>query len=189
MKLYAVAAGLFLAVPANSLAAPIVAIDADPTQAGVQASRTVTVGTPFEVELVVSDVSASSPVQSFQIELGVSSGAVTPLDALGGSFLEAPVFILQEIVTASSVRFAQISADPSGASGGGVLARFLFEATAPGEAALTLPTALLSAPFGTPIFVGEIRGANVAVAAVPEPTGALLFAVGLLAARAAARRR
>ncbi|HVN38278.1 MAG TPA: cohesin domain-containing protein [Myxococcota bacterium] len=189
MKLHAVAAGLFLAVPAISLAAPIVAIDADPTQAGVQASRTVTEGSSFEVDLVVSDVSASSPVQSFQIELGVSSDAVTPLDALDGAFLEAPVLTLQEILTPSSVRFAQISADPTGASGGGVLARFLFEATAPGDAALTLPTVLLSAPFGTPIFVGEIRGANVAVAAVPEPTGALLFAVALIAARAAAMRR
>lgn len=189
MQFRAVAAGLLLAVPASAPAAPILAIDADPTQAGIQASRTVTVGMPFEVDLVVADVSASSPVQGFQIELDISSGAVTALDALGGSFLEAPVFTLQEILTASSVRFAQISADPSGASGGGVLARFLFEASAPGEAALSLPTALLSAPFGTPIFVGELRGADVTVAAVPEPTGALLFAVGLLAARAAATRR
>ncbi|HXK22641.1 MAG TPA: hypothetical protein VMS55_08200 [Myxococcota bacterium] len=189
MKLRLVAAGLFLAVPAISPAAPIVAIDADPTVAGVQASRTVAAGSAFEVDLVVSDVSAASPVQSFQIELGVSSGAVTALDALDGAFLEAPVLTLQEIVTPSSVQFAQISADPSGASGSGVLARFLFDATAPGDAALTLPTLLLSAPFGVPIFVGEIRGANVAVAAVPEPTGALLFAVGLVAARAAARRR
>ena len=189
MKLHAVAAGLLLAVPATSLAAPIVALDADPTQAGVQASLTVTAGTSFEVELVVLDVSASSPVQSFQIELGVSSTAVTPLDALDGSFLEAPVLTLQEILTPSSVRFAQLSADPSGASGGGVLARFLFEATAPGDAALTLPTVLLSAPFGTPIFVAEIRGANVEVAAVPEPTAALLFAIGLIAARAASTRR
>jgi len=181
--LHAAAAWLLLVAPAAAVAAPNLALDADTTLAGVQSTRGVVEGDVFEVDLYVSGVTAASPLQSFQIELGIDGGGIAALDALEGSFLDAPVFTLEEVVTATSVRFTQLSADPTGASGEGVLARFRFQATAPGAASLSLPIALLSAPFGAPIAVGQIQGASIAVAPIPEPTGALLFALGLLAAR------
>jgi hypothetical protein len=182
-RLLGLGAALSMLSPAAAaLAAPVLSIDADTTLAGVQASRVVTVGNVFEVDLLISDVSAASPLQSFQIMLSMTGGSLAALDALDGSFLEPPVFTLQEVLGATSIQFAQISADPTGASGAGVLARFQFQALAPGVTSLGLPTALLSAPFGVPIAVGEIRGARIE-AAIPEPTAALLFALGLLIAR------
>lgn len=58
---------------------------------------------------------------------------------------------------------------------------------APGTTALDLNDVILSAPFGVPIALAEVRGASITV--IPEPGTALLVLAGLSGLRGARKSR
>src|SRR5688572_14934091 len=101
----AAALWLLLLLSDVASAATTLAIDADPTLPGVQSTRQVALGTTFEVDLYVADVTA---LQGFQVELELTGGVVLPLDVVDGGFLEPTVFTVQKEIEATAVRFAEL---------------------------------------------------------------------------------
>jgi len=182
------AALLLLSTTAQALPiiSPTVSIDADPNTAGVQSSITVHHGDTFDVDVWISDVDASTPLNGFEFDLFFDAAHLSAVSVVDGGFLAAPVFTFQNTIGAVSVEFAEVTLGPGGASGSGALATISFLVQGPqGASALDLQNVVLSASFGVPIATAAI--VDGAVGVVPEPTGAVLFAVGLLVA--GSRRR
>ncbi|MDJ0848602.1 MAG: cohesin domain-containing protein [Myxococcota bacterium] len=169
-----------MGIGAGATAAPIVALDTDPTTPGIQERRSIRVGTSFPVDILISGVEAALPLNGFELDLAFDPLVVVASSAAAGGFLLEPVVRVESHVVAASVGFAAVTAAPIGASGSGVLVRVSLDAVAPGTATLDLRNVLLSAPFGVRIPFGGENGATVEVTPVPEPRALLLFALGSL---------
>lgn len=179
--LVAVSALLFVSAAAQAL--PIVSVDADPNTAGIQSTINIQNGDSFDVDIVISGVDAASPLNGFEFDLFFDPVRLAATGVVDGGFLSAPVISIQNVIGAMSVEFAEVSLGAIGASGSGTLATISFVAQGAGDSLLDLQNVLLSAPFGVQI-AGAVNDGSVGV--VPEPTGAMLFAVGFLVA---SRRR
>jgi MYXO-CTERM domain-containing protein len=178
------------------LALPVVSVDVDPSTAGVQSVLDVSDGDSFSVDVVISGVDASTPVQGFQFNLGFDPAVLTVVSAADGDFLAPPVFSLaQDLDNAiGDVFFASITLGTAGASSQGILATLGFEAGASGASVLDLfdVTLLVSTPSGEPIPIGQVDDASVRVAAdetVSEPRTLAVMALGLVGLAAFGRRR
>jgi len=164
-------------------AALVVAVDVDPATAGVQSSRDVGLSGTFEVDVIVLGIEAPNSLNAFEFDLLFDPTFVEAVSIMDGGFLLDDVFEVQSTIGASSVEFAEVTLGAMGASGGGVLATIVFAPVSLGTSTLDLGVVILSAPLGLEIATDSIDDATVSV--VPEPTTALLVAVGLgcLAAR------
>ena len=168
-------------------AQPLVAVDSLPDVEGVQGDAEVFEGAIFGVDVVVEDV---ANLNGFQFTLVFDPSVVDPLDLADGGFLLDPLVEVDRTLGAVSVSFAEVTSQPVGASGSGVLAALTFEALAVGSSGLDLvesadptETLILSAPFGTAIC-GDPGGTacrvSNAVVTVPEPGGLLSFCAAAL---------
>ncbi len=183
---------LFLLVGGTTASAlPIISVDMDPTTAGIQSSLIVTPTTTFDVDVIITGVDATSPLNGFEFDLDFDSAVLSATSVVDGGFLLAPAIVLQNDVTPPDVMFAAVTLLPAGAVGSGILASITFDAIGIGSSVLDLNDAILAAPFGIPIPLDGINDGtiNVAAASVPEPTAGLLLALGLIALLACSRRR
>ena len=154
-------------------------------------------GTSFSVDILISGVDVSSPLNAFELDLVFDGSILTATSVIDGGFLLAPVFVVQNTVGAVSVEFAEVTLLPFGASGAGTLATVGFDAILPGVSVLDLQNVILAAPFGVPITPAAIDDGSVTVVAagpgpmpvIPEPSGLLLSAVGFLIVSARVRRQ
>lgn len=176
------------------LASPVVSVDVDPSTAGIQSVLDVQNGDSFFVDIVISGVEASEPLNGFQFNLGFDPAVLTAISITDGGFLLEPVFPVFESIDngAGDVLFALVTLGPVGASGDGILASLGFSASAAGTSILDLNNVLLSAPFGAPVQVEQVDDGNVNVAVdgfVSEPHTMAVLALGLVGLAAFGRRR
>ena len=174
-----------LALP--TFATPIVSVDANPGAPGIQASQTVGAASVFSVDIAVTGIEPTEPLNAFEFDLLFDPTIVEALTVVDGGFLLDPVLIVEETVGTLSVEFAAATLGAGGASGDGILATIGFQTVAPGTSGLDLENVLLSAPFGV-----EITGATLAdgsVTALPEPSTVALLGLGLGLLRSTKRSR
>lgn len=165
-------------------AAPVIELDVDPTTPGAQKSTTVTAGDVFSIDVLVSSVEESDPLNGFQLTALFDAVVLNALDVADGGFLPSPLVTLFDIDNAAgSVEFAEASLGVASAFGDGVLAQMEFQATAAGATSLDLSDVLLSGPFGLAIDIAAISGATVTVTSsgtVAEPSVPSLLSLGVL---------
>jgi len=165
-------------------AAPVIEIDVDPTTPGTQSTTTVTTGDVFSVDVLISSVEETDPLNGFQLTALFDAIVVNALDVTDGGFLPSPLVTLFDIDNAAgTVEFAEASLGVVSAFGAGVLAQIDFQATSTGATSLDLSDVLLSGPFGVAIDIAAISGATVNVTAdgiVAEPSVSALLGFGAL---------
>ena len=171
-------------LPGIAAATPILSIDADPGQPGIQSTRSVAVGSSFDVLVWIEEVEAAHPLHAF--ELVLSHGAASNVSSVTlGAFLGAGALLLPGASVPGGVEIAATRIGPGGSSGAGALAIVHMTALALGSASLDPLSVLLSEPFGVPLAATSLQGATIQV--VPEAGTAALLLAGLLAI--ATRRR
>lgn len=175
---YLLALGLSICA-SSAFALPTLSIDLDPGTPGVQSTATVTSGEMFSADIVIAGVDLFSPLNGFELDVSFDSSVVSATAVASGGFLLPPSLVVQSLITATEVEFAEVTLFPAGASGSGVLATISFDAVGSGTSLLDLHAVILAAPFGIPIFTAAINDAT--VTAVPEPGTALTLISGLIA--------
>jgi hypothetical protein len=163
-------------------ASPILSVDTDPSTAGIQSTSDLSAVTSFSIDIVISDVDPTAPLNGFEFDLDFDSALLTAVSVIDGGFLLDPVFVVQNNLGVTSVEFAEVTLLPTGASGSGILATIAFDVIGDGTSVLDLNDVLLSAPFGVPIATAGIFDGTVSVGGnpIPEPSAALLFGAGLV---------
>lgn len=189
---------LICAVARPVFAVPIVSVDADSMTPGIQASATVDLATAtsHEIDVVITDVEALAPLNAFELDLDFDPSILDATGVSSGGFLLAPTFVVQSVVGASTVEFAEVTLLPFGAVGDGVLATITFDLAGIGISALDLNNVILSAPFGIPIVPASVDDGSLTVidssispAPMPEPSTSALFAMGIFGLKYLRRRR
>ena len=166
---------LLAAGPARAL--PVLAVDMDPGSPGIQATRSVALGSTVTIDLVAQDFTAIEPLQAFELDLDFAPAVLSASAMSVVGFLVTPVFEVERTIGVASVALAAATLGPSGASGTGVLVSITFEAFGPGTSPLDLRDVLLSAPFGEPIDALVSDGS---ITVVPEPSALVLVCAGLI---------
>jgi hypothetical protein len=160
-------------------------------------STSVTTGQQFTLDVIVSGLDAGQAVAGFDLDLVFDPALLTADHATFGNYL-GTVDVDQftnALLSPGRADFAAVSMSDgatllSRQPGMFSLARFVFNATGPGSAAidfdtLAAPGLLLSDQFGNAIAVSASYGASVDVApatAVPEPSSVALLMAGALMA-------
>ena len=190
---FVLAVAVLLVGAAPALALPVVSVDMDPGTAGIQSSLDITLGNPFSVDIVVTDV---VNLQGFELDVVFDASVLTATGATVGDFLSAPVFTVQNSVGVMTVEVAALTLGVTGTSGSGVLATIGFDTAGTGTSTLDLTNVILAAPFGIEIFPEAIEDGSVTVreggdmgGAIPEPTGAVTFLLSLVVYGTARRGR
>jgi hypothetical protein len=174
--------------PSWSEAAPIVSVDLDSATPGIQPNLEVDAGALIDAAVVIGGVDAIAPLNAFQIALSFDDAVLRAQAVDNGGFLLEPTIVVSDL-TAPGVNIAVSSLLPTGAVGEGLLAQVTFQALSAGTALLALTQVDLSAPFGIPIAVGAIAGAQLTVREVPAPGALVLTALGLGVLASMRRRR
>jgi len=181
---FALSALVLLALAPAAIALPTVS---------VSSPMFVDAGTSFSVDIMISDVDPTEPLNGFELDVIFDGSVLTATSVVDGGFLLSPTFVVQNSIGAVSVEFAEVTLLPFGASGAGTLATITFDAILPGFSDLDLTNVILSAPFGIQIGVAAVVDGSVrvrdSVNAIPEPSGMLLSAIGLLIVGVRVRRR
>ena len=177
---------LALGAGGDARAVPLLAVDADPSQPGLQDVRIVSVGSSFDVFVTISNVEAAHPLHAFELSLGYDALVLAATDADLGAFLVAPVLVVENDATPPAVRFAATTLGPLARDGAGELLSIHFDAIALGTSILSLASVILAEPFGDEIVPFELLGATIQV--VPEPATGVLLVMGLGAIASRPRR-
>ncbi|GJL65048.1 MAG: hypothetical protein NPIRA05_00190 [Nitrospirales bacterium] len=168
------------------VAAVSLSLDVDPSTAGIQSSRTVVIGNPVSVDVVVSDL--TDTLQGFEFDVDYNPSVLTATSVVSGGFLPTPLVIENDVVP-PDVNFAEVNLGVSTAMGNGVLTSMAFNTVGLGTSSLLLSDVILSGVTGpgnifeiTPVTFedGSITvddGGD--VAPIPEPATVLLFGTGL----------
>ncbi len=178
---------LMLAGPSHAVA--IVSVDMDPSSPGVQSTRTVQQGDMFDVDIFIEGVTNLS---AFEFDLSFNGSVLTANDVVDGGFLADPVFVVEKVIGASAIMFAESTLGLNTASGDGALATASFTADAAGMTTLDLSNVALSAPFGVSIEVGSVDDGELTVESSSElsaPPALTFLLFGALATVIATRRR
>ena len=190
-QLLAGLASLLVAGAASAL--PFVSVDADPDTPGIQSSRTVEAGQNFSIDIVASDITAPSSLSGFEFDLGFDPSVVSALSVSSGDLLNTPIFNIETVVGGMSVEFAEVTLGFNGATGTGTLATIEFLAVDTGSSDLDLMNVILAQPFGIRLNLDGVVDGRINVGTmgepIPEPEAAGLFAVGLLLAGFALRKK
>lgn len=182
----------------SSVAAPIVSVDMDPTTAGIQSSLTVQQGSSFSVDIFISGVEATAPLNGFELMLTDSAGLATAQNRTLGPFLPAPpAAILPPIELpfspGSDVLIGGNAIGLVGGIGSGVLATVDFIANSAGTTSLALSSVQLTAVLGLPILGATAEDGSLTIESgpsqLPAPPALALLLLGGLATWVAARRR
>ena len=194
IKVTAIALLAALSFSKTGVAAPIVSVDMDPTTAGVQSSVTVQQGEIFSVDIFISGVEATSPLNTFNLTLSGYRALVTALSASLGPFLPSPNVSIGPFFAGSFARIGGLGLGPTAAaSGDGILASISFSADVVGTSGLQLSNVELSQPFGIAITDFSLLNGSVTIESGPSqlsaPPALALLLLGGLATWVAARRR
>ena len=81
------------AASANAL--PFLAVDVDSQTAGVQSSIEVAVGDLVHVDIVISGVEVTAPLNAFELDVLFIGSSAVGVSASAGSFLLSPVLEIQ----------------------------------------------------------------------------------------------
>jgi hypothetical protein len=165
-------------------AAPIVALDLDPSTTGIQTSLSTNIGDVFTIDVVVN-LAANELLRGFEIDVDFDNALFNPKDVVDGGFLlvGSGLFEIEKDLFSPDVNFAEttLGVFGQGATGSGVLASITFEAIASGSSALDLNDVILAildptTNLITGVFplLSNIGDGEVTVSAVPLP-GALGF--------------
>lgn len=163
---------------------------ADPV-VSVSSVSPVTVGTGFDVQLLVSGV---SDLYAYQLALSfdptlLQAGSITEGSFLGTGGATSWFAGLTDNST-GSVSFVvnSLVGDISGVNGGGLLATIHFDTIGVGTSSLNLTEAtLLNSAVN--VISAQAVGSSVTVSAVPEPSSYLLLAAGVVGLAAWRRRQ
>ena len=172
-------AGL-VAAPAAAL--PLVSLDLDADQAGVQASRTVEVGEAFDVLVRIDGLDPAELLAGFQLDVVFAAAQLGSVAATAGDLLPPPLLQIPSLGS-GSLGLVGVRDPAVTTAGSGVLAVLGFEALVPGGTSLDFATLVLSGPLGAPIAHASAGGQ----VTVPEPAPLAGFALAL--AFALRRRR
>ena len=194
IKVTAIALLAALSFSKTGVAAPIVSVDMDPTTAGVQSSLTVQQGETFSVDIFISGVEVTSPINGFNLALSGDPALVTALSASLGSFLPPPNFPNGPNIFGSFASIGGFGLGPTAAaSGDGILASISFSADAIGVTSLALSGVQLSQLFGEPLRDFPLLDGALTIESGPSqlsaPPALALLLLGGLATWVAARRR
>lgn len=172
-------------------ASPIVSVDTDPSTAGIQSASDLSDVTSFSIDIVISDVDPTAPLNAFEFDLDFDPALLMAVSVIDGGFLLDPIFVVQSNTGIMSVEFAEVTLLPAGASGSGILATIAFDVIGDGTSVLDLNDVVLSAPFGVQIATAGIFDGTVSVGGnpIPEPSAALLFGIGLVCVASDLSRR
>lgn len=173
--LLGISAATLLFLSSGNAAAALIAVDADPSRAGIQSNMKAFLGATFQVDVVVADIDASDALNAFEFDLDFDPAVLSAVRVVSGNFLEQPAFVIEEDVLSPDINFAEFSFGVSGALGGGVLASIGFSADAVGRSPLVLNDVILSAPFGVQIADVEIIDGAVNIPEPPPVLGLALF--------------
>ena len=198
IKVTAIALLAALSWSKAGIAAPIVSVDMDPTTAGVQSSLTVQQGDTFSIDIFISGVEPTLPLNGFQLMLTDGSALATAESRTLGSFIPAPPVTIAPPIelpftAGSDVLIGGTAIGFVGNSGSGVLATVDFVANAAGTTSLALSSVSLTSPpaFSIP-GVTTVDG-SLTIQSGPSqlsaPPALALLLLGGLATWAAARRR
>ena len=171
--------GLLLSIPpANAV---MVSVDVDPSMAGIQSMKTVTQGSSFTIDVVVTEL--TDTLQSFIGNLTFVPAVLSGSQPVSGGFLPN-AFVLNSI-TPPVASFSEFNAGVSTATGDGVLASITFDAVGLGMSELVLGDVRLTGTTGVPFEVFEIapvllENGKITVTAVPTPASLPLLLTGLV---------
>src|SRR3990172_8344689 len=101
----------------NAAAIPIVFVDTDPATPGIQSALNILLGNPFTVDVVITGVEGSQPLNAFQFDLVLNPLVLVATGVVSGGFLPAS-FVLPLDTAPPDVNYAEISLG-GGAIGGG----------------------------------------------------------------------
>lgn len=163
---------------------PVPALTIEPSLATIQTGDTLTLG------VMVRDV---TDLFAFQFDIGFDPGVLTATAITEGSFLSSAGFtffvpgLIDNSTGTISFTANTILGPGPGVSGSGTLAWMDFTAIGAGASSVTLSNVLLLDANLSPIDFTTAIG-TVAVAAVPEPTGAFVLAALLVLSIAGHKR-
>jgi len=128
-------------------AAPLLAadvfIDMDPLAPGIQSELRVVRGSTFTVDVIVTGVDETLPVDVYQLNLEFDPRVLRVVTVTSGGFL-SDGFVIQPDITPSEVNWAEGVIGNPGASGDGILITITFEAVHRGTSSLRLPDVILA---------------------------------------------
>jgi len=176
----------------NAVAIPIVFVDTDPATPGIQSALNILLGNPFTVDVVITGVEASQPLNGFQFDLVFNPFVLGATGVVSGGFLPVPSFVFVLNSAPPDVNYAEFSIG-GGAIGDGILASASFDTLSVGTSDLALTNVILAGliPPGVEI-PAQVSDGSVTVTsghAIPEPSTVLLLGVGIAGLLAASRRR
>jgi len=143
-------------------------------------------GDIFNVEVLISDIDPSLPVQAFEFDIDYDPTIITPLNISSGDYLPSPLgippLIIESDLNPPDINFAMTTVGWGGGSGSGILATITFQATNIGISTLHLNDVILSSPGGTPIYPVILNDGSITVqnTVIPEPATFLLAILGML---------
>ena len=177
---------LILMLPMSAKAV-FLAVDLDPTTAGIQSSINVPLSSAFMVDIVVGDISPTAPLNGFDLQVTSPIGVLGVNAISSGSFLLPLALQIASQLAPGNSRLAEVTLGPIGAIGEGVLAQLSLEAITVGSHQVGFGPSQLSAPFGGTINIDDFFTATINVFSgprqIPEPQIWLLLGVGLLGLR------
>jgi Cohesin domain len=118
-------------------------VDADAFTPGIQSRHTVSVGSIFTIDIVVSGIDPATPLDVYQFTVGFDPNVVRPVNIVSSDFLGGGVLI-QSDITSSQISWAEGLIGKSGVSGDGILATVMFEAVGSGKSGFDLRDVVLA---------------------------------------------
>ncbi|MGF1528587.1 MAG: cohesin domain-containing protein [Candidatus Competibacterales bacterium] len=169
-----------LALPSQGM--PLVSLDTDPTNAGIQDTRHL-VSESLTVDVVLWGIEAAAPLQGFSLDIAVDFGLFGGVDVELGPFFNGLPIIDDN---SPEIDIDAVALGVSSASGSGVLATITFNQLQPGDLFLDLNDVTLTVGLGSATSVLTVEGVNDATVTViatdvPLPATGLLLVWGLLA--------
>jgi hypothetical protein len=172
----AAAFALLLLAPAPARAISL-AVDLDTSTVAIDDERTIAVGESLTFAIAIAGVSASEPLNAFELDLSYDDLLLEALAAAVGTFLAPPTDVAELALTPSEIGLAFFTLGPGAVSGDGVLAFVTMRGLDAGTSLLALNDVILSAPFGEEIAFDSLFSAELTVV-IPEPASAVLIALG-----------
>ena len=151
----------------------------------------VSIGDIFTVDILISGVDPTLPVQAFEFDIDYDPTILTPLSIVDGGYLPSPLgispLVIESDLNPPDINFAMTTIGWGGGSGSGILATITFQSISMGISPLDLNDVILSAPGGIQITPVTLNDGNVHV--TPEPASFFLVGLGIVGVLVLKRKR